>query len=111
MTVLCLVELDGAKPADASLRAVTLGRTLGDPALAAVVFADSASVPASALADYGVTDVYVIEPATLEGYAPQAWARVLAGLATETGATAVLAAGTDRGNEVLAHVVVARKSG
>ena len=35
---------------------------------------------------------------------PQAWARVLAGLAEETGATAVLAAGTDRGNEVLAHL-------
>jgi electron transfer flavoprotein alpha subunit len=29
---------------------------------------------------------------------------VLAGLAAETGATAVLAAGTDRGNEVLAHL-------
>jgi electron transfer flavoprotein alpha subunit len=37
-------------------------------------------------------------------YAPQAWARALAGLAEETGATAVLAAGTDRGNEVLAHL-------
>ena len=68
------------------------------------MFADSARVPAAALAGYGVTDVYVIEPASLEGYAPQAWARVLAGLATETGATAVLAAGTDRGNEVLAHL-------
>ena len=68
------------------------------------MFADSAGVPAAALADYGVTDVYVIEPASLEGYAPQAWARVLAGLAAETGATAVLAAGTDRGNEVLAHL-------
>jgi len=33
-----------------------------------------------------------------------AWARTLAGLATETGASAVLAAGTDRGNEVLAHL-------
>jgi electron transfer flavoprotein alpha subunit len=104
MTVLCLVELDGAEPADASLRALTLGRSLGDPSVAAVVFADSASVPASGLADYGVTDVYVIEPATLEGYAPQAWARVLAGLAAETGAAAVLAAGTDRGHEVLAHL-------
>jgi electron transfer flavoprotein alpha subunit len=104
MTVLCLVELDGADPADASLRALTLGRTLGDASLAAVVFADSAAVPATALAGYGVTDVYVIEPGSLEGYAPQAWARVLAGLATETGATAVLAAGTDRGNEVLAHL-------
>jgi len=68
------------------------------------VFADSGDVPAAALADYGVTDVYVIEPGSLEGYAPQAWGRVLAGLATETGATAVLAPGTDRGNEVLAHV-------
>jgi electron transfer flavoprotein alpha subunit len=104
MTVLCLVELDGADPADVSLRALTLARTLGDSSLGAVVFADSAHLPAASLADYGVTDVYVIEPGTLEGYAPQAWARALAGLARESGATAVLAAGTDRGNEVLAHL-------
>ncbi len=122
MTVLCLVELDGDEPADASLRAVTLGRAFGrslaDTSVRTVVFADSARVPLSALADYGVTDVYVIEPGTLASaagsggvippgqhcYAPQAWGRVLAGLAAETGASAVLAAGTDRGNEVLAHV-------
>jgi len=104
MTVLCLVELDGGAPADASLRALTLARSLGDTAIGTVVFADAADVPAAALAAYGVTDVYVTEPGTLEGYAPQAWARVLAGLAEETGATAVLAASTDRGNEVLAHV-------
>jgi electron transfer flavoprotein alpha subunit len=104
MTVLCLVELEDAGPADASQRALTLARSLGDPSLGAVVFADSAGVPASALADYGVTDAYVIEPSMLEGYAPRAWARVLAGLADETGASAVLAAGTDRGNEVLAHL-------
>jgi electron transfer flavoprotein alpha subunit len=103
VTVLCLVELDGAEAADVSLRALTLARSLGDPSLGAVVFADSALVPAAALAGYGVTDVYVIEPGSLDGYAPQAWGRVLAGLATETGATAVLAAGTDRGNVVLAH--------
>jgi len=104
MSVLCLVELDGGDPADASLRALTLGRSLDGSALAAVVFADSASVPAAALAGHGVTDVHLIEPGSLEGYAPQAWARTLAGLAAETGATAVLAAGTDRGNEVLAHL-------
>jgi electron transfer flavoprotein alpha subunit len=104
VSVLCLVELDGADPADASLRALTLARTLGDTSVRSVVFADSASVPVAALATYGVTDVYVIEPSTVEGYAPQAWARVLAGLAAETGATAVLAAGSDRGNEVLAHL-------
>jgi electron transfer flavoprotein alpha subunit len=104
MTVLILVELDGAEPADSSLRALTLGRSFGDPSLSAVVFADTGTLPTSALADYGITDVYVIEPSTLRGYAPQAWGRVLAELAAETGATAVLAAGTDRGNEVLAHL-------
>ncbi len=100
MTALVLVELDGGAPADASLRAVSMARSLGD--VGAVVFADAA--PADALAHYGVTDVYLIESSSLDGYAPQAWARTLAGLASETGATAVLAAGTDRGNEVLAHL-------
>ena len=100
LTALVLVELDGAEPADASLRALTLARSLGD--VKAVVFAGTA--PQDILAGYGVTDVYVIEPGSLEGYAPQAWARTLAGLAAEAGATAVLAAGTDRGNEVLAHL-------
>jgi electron transfer flavoprotein alpha subunit len=104
MTVLCLVELDGAEPADASLRALTLARTLGDTSVQTVVFTESANVPAAALAGYGATDIYVIEPSALAGYAPQAWARALSGLAAETGATAVLAAGTDRGNEVLAHL-------
>ncbi len=101
MSVLCLVELDGAEPADASLRALTLARSLGRDVNAAL-FADAA--PQATLASYGVTGAYVIEPSALEGYAPLAWARVLAGLAAETGTSAVLAAGTDRGNEVLAHL-------
>ena len=100
MTVLVVVELDDGAPADASLRAVSMARSMGD--VNAVVFADTA--PQDTLARYGVTDVYLIESSSLDAYAPQAWARVLAGLGTETGATAVLAAGTDRGNEVLAHL-------
>jgi electron transfer flavoprotein alpha subunit len=103
MTVLCLVELDGAEPADASLRTVTLARSLGGE-VSAVLFGDADAVPGAALAEYGVTGAYVVEPSAVDGYAPQAWARALAGLADETGATAVLAAGTDRGNEVLAHL-------
>jgi electron transfer flavoprotein alpha subunit len=77
-----------------------MARSLGD--VNAVVFADTA--PQDTLARYGVTDVYLIESSSLDAYAPQAWARVLGGLAEETGATAVLAAGTDRGTEVLAHL-------
>jgi electron transfer flavoprotein alpha subunit len=101
VTALCLVELDGAEPADVSLRALTLARSL-QRGVSAVVFADAA--PQDTLASHGVTDAYIVEPSALEGYAPLAWARVLAGLAADTGATAVLAAGTDRGHEVLAHL-------
>src|SRR5215831_19913695 len=109
MTVLCLVELDGAGAA--SLRALTFARGVAAPGgqLAAVVFGEAGALagdaPAGeALAGYGVSDAYVIEPGQLAGYAPLAWARVLAGLTEATGATAVLAAGTDRGSEVMAHL-------
>jgi electron transfer flavoprotein alpha subunit len=111
VTVLCLVELDGTGAADASLRALTFARDVAAPGgqLAAVVFGEVGALvgeaPAGeALAAYGVTDAYVIEPAQLAGYAPLAWARVLSGLASQTGADAVLAAGTDRGSEVMAHL-------
>jgi electron transfer flavoprotein alpha subunit len=104
MTVLCLVELDGTGAADASLRALTFARDVAGPGgqLAAVVFGEQPA--GEALAAYGVTDAYVTGPGQLAGYAPLAWARVLAGLVSQTGADAVLAAGTDRGSEVMAHL-------
>jgi electron transfer flavoprotein alpha subunit len=104
VTVLCLVELDGTGAADASLRALTFARDVAGPGgqLAAVVFGEQPA--GEALAAYGVTDAYVTGPGQLAGYAPLAWARVLAGLVSQTGADAVLAAGTDRGSEVMAHL-------
>jgi electron transfer flavoprotein alpha subunit len=107
MTVFCLVEVDGDAVADASLRALTLARDLPG-GLAAVTFADP---PLAELAAYGVADVYVVSG--IDGYAPQAWARALGGLlggldglgdAAAAVPPAVVAAGTDRGNEVLAHL-------
>jgi electron transfer flavoprotein alpha subunit len=100
MTVLCLVEVDGEVAADASLRALTLARGYADAvgtSLAAVVFGPP---PIADLATYGITDVYVITGT--DGYAPQAWARALAQFLNAV--DAVAAAGTDRGNEVLAHL-------
>ncbi|MFZ0384242.1 MAG: electron transfer flavoprotein subunit alpha/FixB family protein [Solirubrobacteraceae bacterium] len=38
------------------------------------------------------------------GFAPAAWAQTLVDVAAERGATAIVAPGSDRGNEVLAHV-------
>ena len=91
---------------DASLRALTFARTLAGPGgrLCAVLFGPAGQVPAGPLGSYGVTEAYVIEPEALDGYAPQAWARTLEGLASVTVASAVLAAGTERGHEVLAHL-------
>ncbi len=105
MTVLCLVELDGATAADVSLRALTFARALaGDGGVAAVVFAAADAAPVAELSAYGVDDAYAVESPQLTGYAPQAWARALAGLADELSVTAVVAAGTDRGSEVVAHL-------
>ena len=119
MNVLCLVELDDAGVTDASLRALTFARSLvtgtpgepgtatpegASPVLAGVAFGPADRIPARLLGSYGVTEVYVVEPATLDGYAPQAWARTLEGLLSVTMAGAVVAAGTDCGSEVLAHL-------
>jgi electron transfer flavoprotein alpha subunit len=107
MNVLCLVELDEAGVADASLRALTFARSLaadGAQTLAAVLFGPADRVPAGLLGRYGVSEAYVVEPAALDGYAPQAWARTLEGLLSVTLAGAVVAAGTDCGSEVLAHL-------
>ncbi|HTT54895.1 MAG TPA: electron transfer flavoprotein subunit alpha/FixB family protein [Streptosporangiaceae bacterium] len=106
MSTLCLVELDAGGPTDASLRALTFARGLAGSGagLCAVLFGAAGRVPAGLLGGYGVTEAYVIEPAALDGYAPQAWARTLEGLASVTMASAVVAAGTERGHEVLAHL-------
>jgi electron transfer flavoprotein alpha subunit len=100
MTVLCLVELDGNAVADASLRALTFARRLAGETdrLAAVVFGDAP--PPADLAAYGVAESYVVSG--IDGYAPQAQARVLSGMTGFPGY--VIAAGTDHGNEVLAHL-------
>jgi electron transfer flavoprotein alpha subunit len=107
VTVLCLVERDGDGAADASLRALAFSRDLAassQDSLAAVVFGSLAGPARDALAAAGVTAAYAVESDRLAGYAPLAWARALAGLVTSAAVTAVVAAGTDRGNEVLAHL-------
>ncbi len=107
MSVVVLAELDGAEIADASLRALTLARDLaGDSGeqLAAAVFTGDDDLPGPAaeqLAAYGAADVYAVD---VPGYAPAAWGRALAELAEPGPVTAVLAAATDRGSEVLAHL-------
>jgi electron transfer flavoprotein alpha subunit len=110
VSMLCLIELDtGGTVAAASLRALALARGLAAAApavgqLTAVLFGAADRLALDVLGDAGVTDVYAVPPDRLDGYAPRAWARVLAGLADQASATAVLAAATDRGSEVMAYL-------
>jgi electron transfer flavoprotein alpha subunit len=76
-------------------------------ALVAVAFGASGAVAESVAADLsreGVTELCLVSSHGLTGYAPVAWARALEQLAAERAATAVIAAATDHGSEVLAHL-------
>ncbi len=107
MTVLCLVEHDATGAIDASLRALSFARSLGESSgdpLAAALVGDIPPATLEQLEAFGVSDAYAIESDELEAYSPTGWARAVAQLATSASATAVVAAGTDRGNEVMAHL-------
>jgi electron transfer flavoprotein alpha subunit len=98
MTVFCLAELDGDMVADASLRALTLARGLAasvSAGVAAVVFCAPDFALGPDLAAYGAGDVFVVcgVDADLAAAAPPDISR-----------HAVVAAGTERGNEVMAHL-------
>ena len=99
--------------ADASLRALAVARELAGSAgedLAACWFGPVGAVDPAELAAAGVSSAWAIGSAELTGYAPLAWARALAGLAAggpaggQPPVSAVVAAATDHGNEVLAHL-------
>src|SRR5690348_6865458 len=112
MTVLCLLETDAGGPADASLRALAVARELAASAgedLGAAWFGHVETVPEADLAAAGVSRAWAITSAEVSAYAPLAWARSLAGLSAGEGGdaggaervSAVVAAATDHGNEVL----------
>jgi electron transfer flavoprotein alpha subunit len=104
--VLCLVEQDEDGVIEASRRALTMARSLAassDSPLAAALFDTAAPSTPSSLAAFGVASAHGVTWDGLDGYAPVAWARALTDLATQTSASAIVAAGTDRGNEVMAH--------
>jgi len=83
---------------DVSLQAITLARSLGGPVHALIVGSDEVA------SELGVDVVHVARHDGLTGFAPDAHARICADVADRIGATAILAAGTERGNDVMARV-------
>ena len=103
--VLVLVDHENGEIDEASLQTVTYGRELaaaaGEP-LEALVVGDAGV--AGALGSHGVGTVHVAVHDALTGYAPAAAARAAMQIASRNGASVVLAAGSPRGNEVMAHL-------
>ncbi len=59
---------------------------------------------ADGLGDYGVTAVHLIEQDNLDAYAPAAWAACVVEVMGAEKPTAVIGTGTERSNEVMAHI-------
>jgi len=98
---LVLVEHEAGIIAGASLEALSFARGLGAP-VHGVAFGEGG---ASALEAAGAHGAVAGTHVTIDGgYAAAAWAQAIADLAAAAAPAAVVAAGTDRGNELLAHL-------
>jgi electron transfer flavoprotein alpha subunit len=105
--VLVFVEHAGGEPDRLSLEALTLARglaaSLGAP-LDAVVLGSATEGVAGMLGSSGVGLAHVAIDPRLDDFAPAAWGAAIRAVVATRSPAAVVAAGSDRGNEVLAHV-------
>jgi electron transfer flavoprotein alpha subunit len=105
--LLGIIEHDRGRLAETSLEMLTLAGQLArrtQATVEAVVVGASGAELARRLAAYGVERVHLAEHELVDDYAPEAWAETIVQVADSVEPAAVLAAGTDRGNEVIAHV-------
>jgi electron transfer flavoprotein alpha subunit len=104
--IVAFVEHEDGVPAEASLQALTLGRRLassGGGDLRAVMIGGEGGRVAGRLGAFAVSAVHVVRHDRVDTYAPAAWSAGVVEVARDTGAAVVVAAGTERGNEVMAH--------
>jgi electron transfer flavoprotein alpha subunit len=107
--VLVLVEHQSGRPEELSLQALALARGLaGEGRIEALLAGPGGAEAAKELGAHGVTTAHVAEDERLAAYAPGAWARCVTEVADHANPSAIVAAGSNRGNEVMAHVA-ARK--
>lgn len=105
--LLGLVEQESGEPAETSLEMITMARELAvetDAKLGVVVFGDEGDAVADSLRTYGVQEVHHATHDRLDSYAPEARGASVCQLVSELSPEAIIAPGTDRGHEILAHV-------
>jgi electron transfer flavoprotein alpha subunit len=104
--VVAFVEHAAGEPERLSLEALALARglakQLGAP-LDAVILGSAAEAAAARLGGYGAGLAHVAADARFDDYAPAAWAAAIREVIGVRVPAAVVAAGSERGNEVLAH--------
>jgi electron transfer flavoprotein alpha subunit len=103
VTTLVIVEHDRGTLSSASLEALAAARTLGAD-VHAVTLGANADGLADTLAAHGASVVHQVHHDLLGDYGPEAWGDSVAQLVSSVAPAAVIACGTDRGNEVMAHV-------
>jgi len=101
--ILVLVDQDRGELDPLSLRALTAARKLGQDVEAIVIGKEGAAL-AGIVGEYGAKVLHVASHANLTDYTPMASGRALKDLVEKLKPAAVLAAGSPRGNEQLAHL-------
>ena len=101
--ILVLVDHDRGELDQLSLRALTAARKLGQDVEAIVIGKEGAAL-AGIVGEYGAKVLHVASHANLTDYTPMASGRALKDLVEKLKPSAVLAAGSPRGNEQLAHL-------
>ena len=105
--ILVVVEHDRGVALETSYQAFGLARTLlaagvGSSITAVIIGADADAL-AAVVGAHGAALALCAHHSELTDYAPEAWGDVVASLIADRSPAAVVATGTDRGNEVLAH--------
>ncbi len=108
MSVLVLVEVEEGRASLVSREALTFARSLGAGDVHAVVVGAAPDATVADCRDAGVAVVHEAVDPALERYAAAAWAAVVEVAGRAARADLVVAPGTGRGNEVLAHVAARR---
>ena len=101
-TALVIVEHDRGTVSPATFEAVVAARTTGSAIEALAIGVDGEEF-AETLARFGVDTTHYVDHELLDDYAPEAWGEVVAQAARTLDPDLILATGTDRGNEVMAH--------
>jgi electron transfer flavoprotein alpha subunit len=100
--ILVVVEHDRGTLSPASLEALTAARGLGGE-VHALTLGAAADALAGELAAHGAAVVHQVHSELLSDYGPEAWGEAVAQAVAALQPGAVLACGTDRGNEVMAQ--------